>query len=47
MRYIRLAFDSNYDTVLFVTYADDLVTVRILEDDMLTIYGIVTGDYSL
>lgn len=44
--YIRLAVDSNYDTVLFVTYTSDQVSVRILEDDILTIYGTVVGDYS-
>ena len=46
MNYIRLAVDSNYDTVLFVTYTTDQVTGRILEDDILTIYGTVLGDYS-
>ena len=46
MRYIRLAANSNYDTVLFVTYTDDQVSVRILDDDILTIYGTVAGDYS-
>ncbi len=46
MNYIRLAVDSNYDTVLFVTYTTDQVTGRILEDDILTIYGTVIGDYS-
>ena len=46
MNYIRLAVDSNYDTVLFVTYTTDQVTGRILEDDILTIYGTVVGDYS-
>ena len=46
MRYIRFAVDSNYDTVMFVTYTDDQVSVRILEDDVLTIYGSVMGNYS-
>lgn len=46
INYIRLAVDSNYDTVLFVTYTSDQVSVRILEDDILTIYGTVVGDYS-
>ena len=46
MNYIRFAVDSNYDTVLFVTYTTDQVTGRILEDDILTIYGTVLGDYS-
>ena len=46
LNYIRLAVDSNYDTVLFVTYTTDQVTGRILEDDILTIYGTVLGDYS-
>lgn len=46
MRYIRLAVDSDYDTVLFVTYTSDQVPVRVLEDDILTIYGTVAGNYS-
>ena len=46
MNYIRFAVDSNYDTVLFVTYTTDQVSGRILEDDILTIYGTVVGDYS-
>lgn len=46
IHYIRFAVDSNYDTVLFVTYDADQVTGRILEDDILTIYGSVVGDYS-
>ena len=44
--FIRFAVDSNYDTVLFVTYDAGQVTGRILEDDILTIYGTVVGDYS-
>ena len=44
--YIRFAVDSNYDTVIFVTYSTDLVSARILDDDILTIYGTVVGDYS-
>ncbi len=44
--YIRFAVDSNYNTVMFVTYSIDLVSARILEDDVLTIYGTVVGDYS-
>ena len=46
LHYIRFAVDSNYDTVLFVTYDAGQVTGRILEDDILTIYGTVVGDYS-
>lgn len=46
IKYIRLAVDSNYDTVMFVTYTSDQVSVRILEDDILTIYGTVAGNYS-
>ena len=46
LHYIRFAVDSNYDTVLFVTYDSGQVTGRILEDDILTIYGTVVGDYS-
>ena len=46
VRYIRFAVNSDYDAVLFVTYTSDQVSVRILEDDILTIYGTVAGDYS-
>ncbi len=46
VNYIRLAVDSNYDTVLFVTYTSDQVSVRILDDDIITVYGTVVGDYS-
>ena len=46
LHYIRFAVDSNYDTVLFVTYDADKVSGRILDDDILTIYGTVVGDYS-
>ena len=46
LHYIRFAVDSNYDTVLFVTYDADQVTGRILDDDILTVFGTVVGDYS-
>ncbi len=46
MHYVRLAVDSNYDTIMFITYDTSLVDARILEDDILTIYGTVVGDYS-
>lgn len=44
--YMRLAINSNYDTIIFVTYAKDTIDYRLLEDDKVTIYGSCLGDYS-
>lgn len=44
--YMRLAINSNYDTVLFVTYDKDVLDYRLLEDDIVTIYGASLGVYS-
>lgn len=46
VRYICLAVDSDYNSVLFVTYTSDQTSVKILEDDIITVYGTVIGDYS-
>lgn len=46
MRYIRLAVNSDYDAVLFVTYTKDIVDMKILDDDIITIYGSCIGDYT-
>lgn len=43
---IRLAVNSNYDTILYGIYDEKLVSSRILEDDIITIYGTSGGDYT-
>ncbi|MBR2802309.1 MAG: hypothetical protein IKE21_06930 [Erysipelotrichaceae bacterium] len=43
---IRLAVNSNYDTVILCGYEPDLVTSRVLEDDIITVYGISVGLFS-
>ncbi|MGJ7912015.1 toxin regulator [Neobacillus sp. LXY-1] len=40
---IRLAVNDNYDTVLLGAFDSSVVTSRVLEDDMITIYGTSTG----
>ncbi len=40
---IRLAVNKNYDTVLYGEYSSDIVSSRILEDDIITIYGKSSG----
>ncbi|WP_010677891.1 coiled-coil domain-containing protein [Bacillus timonensis] len=40
---IRLAVNDNYDTILFGEYDSSVVSSRILEDDVITIYGSSTG----
>ena len=44
--YLRVAMNSNYDTVIFVTYDKDKLSYRLLDDDMVTIYGTSLGVYS-
>ena len=44
--YLRVAMNSNYDTVIFVTYEKDELSYRLLEDDLVTIYGSSLGVYS-
>ena len=46
LRYIRLANNSDYDQVLFVTYEEDIAEYRILDDDIITIYGACCGEYT-
>lgn len=44
---IRLAVDSNYDTVVLATFDKSAMTNgKILDDDIITIYGMSLGDYS-
>lgn len=46
VNYMRLAINSDYDTVLFVTYDSDVIDYRLLEDDYVTVYGTSFGNYS-
>ncbi|WP_051411441.1 coiled-coil domain-containing protein [Ruminococcus flavefaciens] len=43
---IRLAIDSNYDTVAYCGYNPSIVSSRVLNDDLITIYGISVGTIS-
>lgn len=40
---IRLAANKNYDTVIYGKYPSKIISSRILEDDMITIYGTSYG----
>lgn len=40
---IRLAVNDDYDTILLGNYDSTIVTSRVLEDDMITIYGTSVG----
>lgn len=44
--YARIAMNSSYDTVIFVTYDKDLLSYRLLDDDIVTVYGTSLGVYS-
>jgi len=44
--YLRVAMNSNYDTVIFATYDKDKLSYRLLDDDQVTIYGSSLGVYS-
>ena len=46
LRYIRLAVDSDYETVLFVSYPSDITDREIAEDDLVTVYGVCRGEYT-
>ncbi|WOO34905.1 toxin regulator [Anaerocolumna sp. AGMB13020] len=43
---MRLAVNSEYDDVLYVEYDPSIVSIRILEDDYITIYGVSYGLFS-
>lgn len=43
---IRLAVDENYDTILYCGYDPSIVSSRILEDDIITVYGVSVGTIS-
>ncbi|MBB6446066.1 toxin regulator [Bacillus benzoevorans] len=40
---IRLAVNSDYDTILFAEFDKSIVTSRVLEDDVITIMGVSAG----
>ena len=44
--YLRLAMNSSYDTIVFVTYDSKDISYRLLENDMVTVYGSAFGVYS-
>ena len=43
---IRLAVDDNYDTILLGEYDSSIVSSRVLDDDLITIYGTSVGTIS-
>lgn len=43
---LRVATDGSYDDVILVGYSSDLLNWRVLEDDMITIYGTCLGLYT-
>lgn len=43
---IRFAVNSDYDNILYCEYDKDIVSTRVLEDDIITIYGSSYGLYS-
>lgn len=40
---IRLAVNDDYDTVLLGEYDSSIISSRVLEDDMITVYGVSVG----
>lgn len=43
---IRFAVNSDYDNMLYCEYDKNIVSTRVLEDDVITIYGTSYGLYS-
>ena len=43
---IRFAVEENYDEIIFCEYEKDIVNSRVLEGDLITIYGTSYGLYS-
>lgn len=41
---IRLAINSDYDQVILVGYRSAILDIKLLEDDVVTIYGVSQGD---
>lgn len=44
--HLRIAIDSDYDKVILAEYSSSIVSSRVLEDDIITIYGISKGLYT-
>lgn len=43
---LRVATSGDYDDVIYVEYDPEIMDVRVLEDDYVTLYGVYTGIYS-
>lgn len=43
---LRIAVNSDYDKVILVGYSPSIVSSRVLEDDIITIYGVSKGLYT-
>ena len=46
MTYARIKINNDINTVMFITYMNDLLGYRLLEDDNITVYGTSCGIYS-
>jgi len=44
VRVLRLAVNSSYDNIILVTYESTITQYKILEDDIITIYGECLGE---
>lgn len=42
---VRLAINSDYNSILYVVYKSDIVSSRVLEDDYITVMGLSKGLY--
>lgn len=43
---MRIAVNGNYDTILYVAYDSKISSVRILENDNVTVKGVSQGIYA-
>ncbi len=43
---LRVAINSNYDQIIYVYYDTTTLDFRVLDDDMVTVYGTAQGVYS-
>jgi len=43
---LRIAVDGNYDTILLVVYDSSITSIRVLENDTVTIKGVSQGLYT-
>ena len=46
MTYARIKINNDINMVMFITYMNDLLGYRLLEDDNITVYGTSCGIYS-